>query len=112
MMVRRTAGATARSLRVLVVEDEFLIRWSIVETLTDAGHIVLEAENAAAARAALADSAHPIDAAVLDYRLPDSSELALLADVRRMRPESPVILMTAYGSADIEAGARELGAYT
>ena len=35
----------SRSLRVLVVDDESLIRWSIAETLADAGHTVIEAED-------------------------------------------------------------------
>ena len=35
--------------RVLVVDDELLLRWSIAETLKDHGHTVLEAENGAAA---------------------------------------------------------------
>ena len=34
-----------RALRVLVVEDELLIRWSIAETLAHAGHTVIEAED-------------------------------------------------------------------
>ncbi len=67
------------ALRVLVVEDELLIRWAIAETLTDAGHTVIEAEDGAAAVQALAGSAEPVDAVILDYRLPDSNDLTLLA---------------------------------
>jgi CheY-like chemotaxis protein len=67
------------SLRVLVVDDELLIRWSIAETLTSAGHTVVEAENGAAAVQALTNSMDPFDAVFLDYRLPDSDGLKLLA---------------------------------
>ena len=67
------------TLRVLVVEDELLIRWSIAETLAHSGHVVIEAEDGATAVRTLRDSVEPVDAIVLDYRLPDSNDLALLA---------------------------------
>jgi DNA-binding NtrC family response regulator len=99
------------ALRVLVVEDELLIRWSIAETLAHAWHVVIEAEDGAAAVRALTDAAEAFDAVVLDFRLPDSSDLRLLATIRRLSPASTVILMTAYGTEEITKGALELGAY-
>jgi DNA-binding NtrC family response regulator len=90
-----------RGLRVLVVEDELLIRWSIVETLAHAGHTVIEAENGAAAILALKNHDAPPDAIVLDYRLPDSSDLTLLSTIRRLAPESAVVLMTAFGACRV-----------
>jgi DNA-binding NtrC family response regulator len=98
-------------LRVLVVEDELLIRWSIAETLAHAGHVVIEAEDGAAALRALRNSAEPVDAVVLDYRLPDSNDLTLLATLRRLSPDSAVILMTAFGTPEVAKGALDLGAY-
>ena len=68
-----------RALRVLVIEDELLIRWSIAETSTQGGHTVVEAEDGASAILALEQGAEPVDAVVLDYRLPDSNDLTLLA---------------------------------
>ena len=100
-----------RALRVLVVEDELLIRWSIAETLTHAGHTVIEAEDGTTAIVALTNDAGPIDAVVLDYRLPDSNDLTLLATVRRLRPDSAVVLMTAFGTPDMVQGALDLGVY-
>lgn len=98
-------------LNVLVVDDELLIRWSIGETLRQRGHTVVEAADAESARQALRDTSEPIDAVVLDYRLPDSDDLGLLADIRRERPDSPVILITAFGSPEVVEGAGRLGAY-
>ena len=98
-------------LRVVVVEDELLIRWSIAETLTHAGHIVIEAEDGAVAVQALTNAAEAVDAVVLDYRLPDSNDLTLLATIRRLSPDSAVILMTAYGTPEVTKGAIDLGAY-
>jgi DNA-binding NtrC family response regulator len=102
-------NTAARCLRVLVVDDEPLIRWSISETLGAAGHRVTEAEDAASALKALVDVREP-DLVLLDFRLPDSSDLGLLARIRQIAPAATVILMTAFGSSDITAGALELGA--
>lgn len=96
---------------MLVVEDELLIRWSIAETLAEAGHSVVEAEDGAAAVRALTDPAEPVDAVLLDYRLPDSSDLRLLANIRRLSPRSQVILMTAYGTPEVTKSALDLGVY-
>jgi DNA-binding NtrC family response regulator len=97
-------------LRILVVEDEMLIRWSIVETLGQDGHAVLEADTAAAAIAAIEGSTEPIDVVLLDFRLPDSNDFTLLKNIRRLAPSAAVILMTAHGSPDVTRGALEEGA--
>lgn len=95
-------------LRVLVVDDEPLIRWSLAQTLSDRGHVVVEAANASGTRAVLDE---PFDVVLLDYRLPDSNNLALLASIRHRAPETSVILMTAFGAPDVIRGALELGVY-
>jgi two-component system response regulator AtoC len=100
------------ALRVLVVEDEWLIRWSIAETLAQAGYAVIEAGDGASAVQALTAPAQPIDAVLLDYRLPDSNDLTLLATIRGLMPHGPVILMTAYGTPEVTKGALDLGVYT
>ena len=101
---------TSRHLRVLVVEDETLIRWSIAETLGQEGHTVMEATTAATAVKALEDE-DDFDVVLLDYRLPDSDDLGLLASVRRLQPRSAVVMMTAYGTPEVTEGALALGAY-
>jgi two-component system, NtrC family, response regulator AtoC len=101
---------TDRHLRILVVEDETLIRWSITETLAQEGHTVMEAASAASAVKALEDE-DDIDVVLLDYRLPDSNDLGLLAAVRRLQPRSAVVMMTAYGTPEVTEGALALGAY-
>jgi DNA-binding NtrC family response regulator len=98
-------------LRVLVVEDETLIRWAVVEALTAAGHTVLEAPDAATALQVVAEASRPLDAVLLDLRLPDSSDLSLLASIRRNTPTSAVVMMTAHGTPDDATAARALGAY-
>jgi two-component system KDP operon response regulator KdpE len=97
--------------RVLVVDDELLIRWALREALEARGYVVTEAADAAAARDALADRGTPPDAVVLDYRLPDSADLGLLTTMRQAAPAMPVIMMTAYGTAEMIKSALDLGAY-
>ena len=96
---------------VLVVEDEPLIRWSIAETLARAGHTVLEADDAESAIRTLGEMPEPADVVLLDYRLPDSNDLTLLATIRRLAPNSAVVMMTAYGTPEVTRAALELGAY-
>ena len=97
-------------LRVLIVDDEPLIRWSLVEVLADSGHLVEEAGDGASAVALLSDG-RTFDVVVLDYRLPDSNDLRLLQTIRNLAPASTVILMTAFGTPEMVDGALELGAY-
>jgi two-component system, NtrC family, response regulator AtoC len=117
MLTARSEGVTrmdgrARALRVLVVEDELLIRWSLTETLTAAGMTVEEApDGLTAIRLVSAEQTAPLDVVLLDYRLPDSNDLHLLATIRRLAPRSQVILMTAFGSPEVVEGALALGAW-
>ena len=105
-----TANLTA-PLHVLIVDDEPLTCWSIAETLGERGDIVTEAKDGAAALSALASPSEPVDVVLLDYRLPDSSDLGLLATVKRLAPRCPVILMTAHGTPELTVQALALGAY-
>ena len=104
-------GMTQNSaFRVLVVDDELLIRWSLAETLKERGYTVAEAESGAGALRVLHTSPS-FDAVVLDYRLPDTDKLSLLAEIRRTAPLTPVILMTAFSTPEVVEGALALGAY-
>ena len=71
----------------------------------------MEAANAASAVKAMEDADEEIDVVLLDYRLPDSNDLGLLAHVRRLQPRSAVVMMTAYGTPEVTEGALALGAY-
>jgi DNA-binding NtrC family response regulator len=97
-------------LRVLIVDDESLIRWSMADTLVHAGWDVSEAASARETLQRLSADPAP-DVILLDYRLPDSNDLKLLEMIRRAVPGSPVVMMTAYGTPAMQAGALELGAY-
>jgi len=98
------------ALRVLVVDDEPLVRWAIAETLGLEGYEVDEAGDADRAVHVLCDGSSLPDIVLLDLRLPDCGDLTLLERVRLLAPAATVILMTAYGTPVVRQRARSLGA--
>ena len=96
---------------MLLVEDEPLIRWAVAETLTDAGHAVREAPDAATALRAVGQASEPFDVVLLDFRLPDSDDLSLVEGIRQRAPASAIVMMTAYGTPQMVDAAKGLGVY-
>ena len=96
---------------VLVVDDEALIRWSLSEALGERGYVVSEAGSGKMAIEAITQAIEPFDIVLLDYRLPDSADLRLLAKVRELAPSSQVIMITAHTSPELAQGAAALGAF-
>ena len=96
---------------VLIVDDEALIRWSLTEGLSDAGYSVRQAATGAAALVELETlSARPV-VILLDLKLPDVSDLTLARRVRALRPDAPIIMITAHGTNDDAALARAAGVF-
>jgi two-component system response regulator AtoC len=95
---------------VLVVDDEALIRWSVCESLVARGMKVTQAADGASTVRLLEGGAGTFDVVVLDLRLPDVSDLSLVAKVRGLSPQSIVILMTAFGTPEVAIKAMALGA--
>ena len=94
--------------RVLVVDDEQLVRWSLAERLRDAGHEVLEAGTAAAA---LEHAEQGADLVLLDYKLPDGDGLTVLKKLRELDPDTPVVMLTANTSVETIVEAMKAGAF-
>jgi two-component system response regulator AtoC len=103
------------SLRVLVVDDEPLIRWSVRQGLRERGHMVTEASCGSDAVALLDVSARQgqdrFDVVVLDYRLPDCRDLTLLDKIHRISPHSAIVMITAYADESVETEAVGRGAF-
>ncbi len=93
---------------VLVVDDEFLIRWSLRERLVQAGLLVTEAGSGAEA---LDRFCPAIEVILLDVRLPDADGLDLLRRFKRLRPSVAVVMITAHATDDMADEALETGAY-
>ena len=90
---------------ILVVDDEPSIRHAIVRAFADA--TVREAGTGEEALTLVRD-AYP-DLVLLDQRLPDGDGLTLLAKIRAIDPELPVVLLTGHGSVDLAVEALKLG---
>ena len=95
--------------RVLVVDDHLEMAAMLAEGLQDAG---FEAEALASGSAALERlEAGGIDALVTDLRMDAVGGLELLAASKRLSPQRPVIVMTAYGAIDTAVASIRQGAY-
>ncbi len=96
-------------MKILVVDDERSIRFSLAELLGADGHAVREAEHAPAALAALEGEA--ADLVISDLSMPAMDGLQLLDEVRSRHPESLFVLMTAHGDERTAVRALKEGAY-
>ena len=94
--------------RILLVEDEFLIRLILSEALADAGYSVSEAETGDEA-ASLVKAETDFDLLVTDIQMPGETDgIALAAFVRARHPDIPVVYMT--GRPDVMRNVGRLGA--
>jgi two-component system phosphate regulon response regulator OmpR len=92
---------------ILVVDDDARLRALLQRFLTEQGFRVSTAENAATARAALADMA--FDLLVLDVMMPGETGLELTAALRAERQEVPILMLTARGAPDDRIAGLEQG---
>ena len=93
---------------ILIVDDEQLIRWSLLERLRAEGHHVLEAETGSDALERVRDG---VDLVLLDYRLPDMDGVAVLRRIKEHDPDILVIMLTAYATVETAVEAMKIGAY-
>jgi DNA-binding response OmpR family regulator len=95
---------------VLVVDDEPLIQWSLTEAIRDAGYPVEVAATGADAERAVTRLAGQPLVILLDLRLPDVVDLTLLRALRLARPDAPVLVLSAWASAELAQAALQAGA--
>jgi DNA-binding NtrC family response regulator len=97
-----------RPVRILVVDDDRAVRKALQVNLGKSGMLVTLAENPDEALAALRDSEH--DVVLTDVQMPGGTGIGLLEQIRGMRADLPVIVMTGYGSVEDAVRAMKLGA--
>ena len=95
----------AEKLRILVAEDETIIRLDLVEMLTESGYkVVAQAENGAVA-VELA-KLHKPDLAILDVKMPEMDGITAAEQIISI---APVLMLTAFSQRDLIERARDAG---
>lgn len=95
--------------KVLLVEDESRMRRVLIMLLSDFDFVFVEAESGESAKTALAEDR--FDLVITDIKLPGISGMDVLAHVKQLDPELPVIVVTAFGSIDSAIKAIRNGAF-
>ncbi len=95
--------------RILIVDDQEMIRDSLAATLVREGHDIVAAGDGQAGVERL--SASKFDLLISDLKMPRMTGIELLAEAKKLRPEMPVVLMTAFATVNTAVEAMKLGAY-
>jgi signal transduction histidine kinase len=95
--------------RMLIVDDEEAIAFTLGEILSAEGHEVATATSAAQALALI--EGRPFDLVLLDLRLGEESGLSLLSRLHRVAPATVVLILTGYGSMQSAIDAMRHGAF-
>jgi len=94
---------------ILIVDDDAALREGLAESLTDLGHTARMASSGREGLAALSDE---IDAVLLDLRMPGGMDgIEVLRRIRTHDDAPPVVVLTAFASADNTIEAMRLGAF-
>lgn len=109
MVPGREGGQNVLAYRILIADDEFLIRWSLTQALSQEGYEVIAVENGREA-IETGQSAH-FDFVITDLFMPEIDGWGVLNFFRQTQPPSRVIVVTAHGEDDTERVAKERGAW-
>jgi DNA-binding NtrC family response regulator len=96
---------------VLVVDDEESLVLLAEEVLASLGYEPVGCVGAQQALRVFRAAPQRFDAVLTDAIMPEMSGLELLGELRRVRPEMPVILVSGYGGPDLNAAAAAAGAH-
>jgi len=102
-----TPAAPAAGLKVLVVEDEALIRMDLAEMLTEEGYVVAGEAGDGEQAVELARRLHP-DLVIMDIKMPKVDGIAAAASIVEERI-APVVMLTAFSQRDLIEQARDAG---
>jgi len=94
---------------ILVVDDDIENSRSYCEILTDLNYRVFTGGDVNAALALL--QSEKVDLVITDYRMPGKTGLDFIVALRQIRPDLPVIMITAYGNIETYLRSMSLGAF-
>ncbi len=95
--------------KILIIDDEKLLRWSLEQNLTREGHEILSAESGSEGLDRFKEEMP--DLTLLDIHLPDISGLEVLKEIKEIDRDSIVIMITAYGDIETAVKSIKMGAY-
>ena len=95
--------------RVLVIDDDASLRFTLDAVLSDAGYVVETQDGGTAGVAAF--EAHGADVVLTDLAMPDMDGMAVLKTLRAADPSVPVLMLTAHGSERVAVAAMKAGAH-
>ena len=95
-------------MRILVVEDEFVLRKGLIDLLEGAGHVVEAVDDGRLA--VEKGTTTPFDLVLLDLMLPGLDGIEVCARLRRARPELLILMLTARGSEEEKVRGLKSGA--
>jgi PAS domain S-box-containing protein len=96
------SSTRAAPARVLLVDDEEIVRRVAAEMLEDLGYTVVEAGSSSEALR-LVSAAPPVDIVVTDFQMPGGNGVELAKAVREIDPKLPVLLITGFAQDKAEA---------
>lgn len=108
-MAVRAGEENAGKGRVLVVDDDPELRQMVVCALQNRGYRAEGAEDGLQALTCLQQGS--FDMVVTDFQMPRLDGLALLREIRRLEPPLPVVILTGFVDASVEAVLRRAGAF-
>jgi DNA-binding NtrC family response regulator len=94
---------------LLVVDDDAAMRQMLASLFQEHGYAVREAASADDALDQV--GRFEFDAVLSDIRMPGKSGIEMVGELRRLRPDTPVVLMTAFGSIDSAVESIQAGAF-
>ncbi len=95
--------------RILICDDQEMMRDSLAATLAREGHEIVACGDGQIALQRL--GAGRFDLLITDLKMPKMTGIELLAEAKKVRPEMPVVLMTAFATVQTAVEAMKLGAY-
>ncbi|MDR1612691.1 MAG: sigma-54 dependent transcriptional regulator [Planctomycetota bacterium] len=101
--------AMLRERYILLVDDHDATRETLTEVIRELGHHVVEAANFEEAVARIEERAH--DLVLTDLKLPDGSGMDVMKRLKKLHPETPVVMITGHATIENAIDATRLGAY-
>lgn len=106
---RRAEEIELQQARILIIDDEKLLRWSLQQSFSRENHAVVTAEKGMEGLNLFRE--HRPDITLLDIHLPDLSGMTVLERIKEMDPDAIVVMIVAYGDIQTAVRSVRMGAY-